>query len=223
MANKVNWLMPIKTEEPILSETIITPIKQEKTKKEKVLPAYPEPKGSFNITKVEPIYSLKKWGQSWNMTMNSRKVVLVEMELNSGDYSTFIVVEKEGGFTFKNKQYTLNPDMKRYNWDAKMYFYRFHEDLSLPVDIKINVKKVKDSLTACQLDDIEYALSPSTLKKFLVSKVIEMILKGAELDKWMRMMFWICLFSLIASAITLIVLLGHAGVFDQIFHAAKSP
>lgn len=184
---------------------------------------YPEPVKPYNVLKLEPFYTLKRWGQEWQQFNDRKRCVLIDMELNSGDFTTFLVREIEGGFTFKNKQYTLNPDMKRYNWDAKMYFYRFHEDLSAPVDIRINVKKIKDSMSAAGLDDIEYALNPSTLKKFLVSKVVEMILKGAELDRWMRMMFWICLFTLIASAITLIVLLGHAGVFEQIMHSAKPP
>jgi hypothetical protein len=134
-----------------------------------------------------------------------------------------LVKEKEGGFTYNDKDYTFDDPLKFYVHAVHMYCYLFHEGLSMPVRMKINLKKIKDSMNASQLDDIEYATNPSTLRKFLVSKVIEMILKGAELDRWMRMMFWICLFTLIAAAATFLVLLGHAGVFQQIAHGAVPP
>lgn len=197
---------------------------KEKEKKITEKKSFPPPhKENVDFTRLQPFYTFKRWVYQWKNLMSGRKLVCVNMELNSGHHSTMLVVEKEGGFTYQDREYTFDDALKYYNYDLKLWCFDYHQSLSMPIKRKINVKKIKDSMTAAELDDIEYATNPSTLKKFLVSKVIEMILKGAELDRWMRMMFWICLFSLIVSAVTLLLMLGHSGIFQQIAQGAKPP
>jgi hypothetical protein len=212
---KTNWLSSAKEDKE--------KIKKEIPKELPKLKNFPEPKKHLDMVKIEPFYSLKRWSNEWKLIMSRRKCVAINFEYDNGDFGTFIVVEKEGGFTYLDREYCFDDSLKYYNYDFKMYCYDFHQSLSMPIKRKINIKKIKDSLTASQLDDIEFATNPSTLKKFLISKVIEMILKGAELDRWMRMMFWICLFTLIAGVITLLILLGHTGVFSKIAQGAKPP
>lgn len=192
-------------------------------KSRKELPELPKKEyKKFSWEKVEPFYTIRGLKNKW-MLRQRDKIILVNMELFNGDFRTFYVPIEEEKFDFEDKTYCIDTDFLYYNYDAKVFMCDYHQGFSIPIRRRIPLKKIKDTLNAIGDDEVEFATNPSTLKKFLQSKIIEMILKGAELDRWMRMMFWISVFILIIVAIILIIDVQHSGILQNIGHAVQPP
>ena len=146
----------------------------------------------------------------------SDRTVLINMELLNGINRLFLVTEKQGGFTYRKKQYIFDNDSKYYILEAKMYAFDFHEGFVLPIKRKLPVEKLKQQIKDATDVEVEYATNPDTLQNFMVAKIAEGIMKGAEIDAWMKQIRLILMIVGVVSLIHFLMYLQKSGVFSQL-------
>ncbi len=138
--------------------------------------------------------------------MNPDKELLINMELDNGLHTTFIVLIKNNSFTYKGKSYIIENEFKYFNLNASLWCLDYHESFVCPIQRKINITEIKRQVIGKGITDIDRAINPLTLEQFIESQVIEKVMKGQALDELMR-------FLKIMSIITVVIALIHFGMF----------
>ena len=174
-----------------------------------------EPK-SFSIQKVAGKFSINYWKEHFKEKYFSAKIVLINMELVNGFHRSFIVIEKEGGFKFRDKKYIFDDDSKYYNMDAKLYVFDYHENITLPIKRKIPVTAIKKTIESTDSIDIEYAINPSTLQRFMTAKIAEGVMKGTMLDEFLRKLQMFIIVIMIAVLVHLVLFIYGSGMLNNI-------
>lgn len=171
---------------------------------------------------INPVYhkrskmDFKYWKDKWHEKVAARKVVQINMELVNGFHISMLAVEKEGGFTYRKKQFIFDGDSKYYNMSSKLWCYDFHESFSLPIKRILPVVDIRKTVEAAGVSEVEYATNPSTLGQFVTAKIAEGIMKGQALDEAIRRLLWITIVGAGASIILLLLFAQKTGMFDQV-------
>jgi hypothetical protein len=111
--------------------------------------------------------------------------ILINMELQNGDFTSFIIFMSENIDCFKwgNKTFVIDESAKYYNIKFKTWCLDYHESLCLPVKRKVDVNGFIEELHKDGVTDVEMSINPLTLEYFITSSVIQKIIKGAEMEK----------------------------------------
>jgi hypothetical protein len=141
---------------------------------------------------------------------------LINMELNNGMSTTFIVQEKDGGFKFKGKKYQFDDALKYYHMPSKLYAFNFHEGLAIPIIAKIDLNEINKAITGSGITEIEYMTNPMTLERFTVSKIAEGIMKGQQLDAFFRQIRMVVIINVLMTALLLILFVAKTGMLKSI-------
>ena len=181
----------------------------------KVIVKKDEPKG-FSFQKVNSKFTLEYWKFWFKEKYFPAKIVMINMELINGFHRSMIVIEKDGGFVFRGKRYVFDDDSKYYNMDAKLYVFDFHENLVLPVKRKIPVTAIKKTIESTEDIDIEYAINPSTLQRFMTAKIAEGVMKGTMLDEFLRKLQMFIIVIMVAVLVHLMLFLYASGILQNI-------
>lgn len=169
----------------------------------------------YNLHKAPPFFSFARLGNWWRARSEST-IVLINMELNNGFHRQFTINEKEGSFLYKGKQYIFDLDLKYWNIDAKLYCYDFHEDYIMPIKRLIPIQAIKKYVSSSGIIEVEYATNPALLPKFLDSKIIEAIMKGAALDEWLKQIRVMIIIAMIVGILHLVLFVFKSGMLSQI-------
>ncbi len=171
---------------------------------------------SFSPIKSKSKFSYGYW-RAWFLDKYfPTNIVLVHMELTNGFHRQFIVKEKDEGFVFKSKKYLFDDESKYYNIDAKLYTFDYHENITLPIKRKIPVSAIKKTLESLDEIDIEYAVNPSTLQRFMTAKIAEGVMKGTQLDAFMQKLNMFILVIMITVLVHLVLFLYASGILQNI-------
>ena len=174
-----------------------------------------EPKG-FSIQKVTGKFSINYWKEHFKEKYFSAKIVLINIELVNGFHRSMVVIENDGGFKFRDKKYIFDDDSKYYNMDAKLYCFDYHENLALPIKRKIPVTAIKKTIESTDDIDIEYAINPSTLQRFMTAKIAEGVMKGTMLDEFLRKLQMFIIVIMVAVLVHLMLFLYASGILENI-------
>ena len=209
-------LQDLEKEKPKKAEAIIRADK--KVKKQKVIE---EPLEDSAIVPYSPTKSKSKrsfgYWKDWYMNKyHTGKVILINMELTNGFHRTFTVLEKDDGFIFRKKKYLFDDENKYYNIDATLYQFDFHEGIALPIRRKIPVTAIKKTLESTEGIDIEYAINPSTLQRFMTAKIAEGVMKGTQLDEFMKKLNMFIIVIMVAVLIHLALFLYASGILQNV-------
>ncbi len=177
---------------------------------------------SFKILKGKSKFSWIYWKEWYLLKYRVGSAVLVNMELLNGFHRLFIVKEKEEGFVFRGKKYLFDDESKYYNIDAKLYTFDYHEGLVLPVKRKIPLTTIKKTLESTEGIDIEYAINPSTLQRFMTAKIAEGVMKGTQLDEFFRKINMFIIVIMVAVLVHLALFLYASGILQNIPEAYKN-
>jgi hypothetical protein len=163
-----------------------------------------------------PKFFLTRWLLKRKLKKYPHKMVLINMEHLSGHHSTFFIKEADGGFNLKGRTYQLDAEQKYYNVDFGYYMYDYHELFSLPISRVIPINAIKATVEQDPSVEIEYMVNPTTLKRFVVSKIAEGIMQGQDLPKAIRRIFMIVGINLIITILMLLVVLYMSGIFGEV-------
>lgn len=152
-------------------------------------------KYSFEIAQPFNIVTKNKsfWSNLTDMSYWKRRKVanrmhnvnLIKMELSNGKHRTFLVSENNHGFYYMDRRYVFDEKVKYEDIDLGFWCYDFHEDFTLPFKRRFPVTDIKATLERSEVDgyEVAYATNPSVLERFVNSTVLEMLLRGGNLQK----------------------------------------
>lgn len=144
------------------------------------------------------------------------KTVQINMELSNGFHRLFAVKEKEDGFVFRSKKYIFDDDSKYYNMDTKLYTFDYHEQIALPFKRKIPVTEIKKTIESTEGIDIEYAINPSTLQRFMTAKIAEGVMKGTQMDEFLKKQQTFIIVIMVATLVHLALFLYASGILQNL-------
>lgn len=171
---------------------------------------------SYNPVTAAKITSTKRWKNTLKEKFFPSRVVLINMELLNGFHKLFLVVEKDNGFRYRKKRYIFDVSSKYYIIDAKLWCYDFHEDFTIPIKRKIPITEIKKGVELSKLTEVENAVNPATIERFLKAKIAEGIMKGQQLDLVFKQLKLIGIISMLSSVILLILFLFKTGMLQAI-------
>ena len=190
-------------------------IKDVVTSDKKVKEEKKDPEG-FNLSSMNPKLSYAYLRDWYLEKYHGGKIVLINMELTNGFHRLMKVKEKDEGFLFRGKKYIFDDDSKYYNMDAKLYVFDYHEQIALPFKRKIPVTAIKQNIESTDGIDVEYAMNPSTLQRFMTAKIAEGVMKGTQLDEFMKKLQTILIVTMVASLAHFALFLYASGILQNI-------
>jgi hypothetical protein len=142
----------------------------------------------YNISKLKNWLDFKTMRYKLTNSLHPLSTCMVNMQLTNGTFFQFVTLIKDGGFKFDKGFYLIDDLQKYYISSSKMWAFDYHEELCFPIRRTINVTDIKKDLYESNEVELETAVNPVSLQKFMESTVIQKLLAGAELEDAMRMM-----------------------------------
>ena len=160
--------------------------------------------------------SVKYWKDVLLERFKPDRTVLINMELVNGMHRSFLVREKKKGFKYKGGMYIFDDDSKYFNIDAKIWSFDFHESYCLPIKRNMPISDIKKVLESANISEVEYASNPMTLERFIVSRVAEGIMKGQQLDDFMKQIRLILIITMVSAVIHLFLFMSKTGMLKAV-------
>ena len=186
-------------------------------------------------------WSIKYWKTILKDRFFPERTVLVNMELLNGMHRQFLVVEKDGGFRYRKKKYIFDNESKYFVIDSKLWSFDFHEayvlplkrivrtkakpdtkpmiideEIGFPIKREIPISNIRKALENSNISEVEYASNPSTLERFIVARIAEGIMKGQQLDEWMKQLKLLIIIGMVAGIIHLLLFMFKTGMLQSI-------
>lgn len=170
----------------------------------------------FNYHKARSRWTTRYWKDWFLDKYLPDKVVMINMELLNGFHKQFLVRERDGAFYYKKKVYVLDNEKKYYVIDSKLYAYDYHEEFTNPIQRKLPIADIKETLESSGISEIEYATSPKTLERFIISKVAEGIMRGQALDEALKQLRLLVIITTVTSVGHFMYILFKTGAFQAV-------
>lgn len=172
---------------------------------------------SFAMEQKKSWLKLRSLRNKWNSNTYPEKMVLVNMEMQNGDFMTFTIKLDGDRFIFSEGTYLWDENSKYYNINSKLWMNDYHEGFALPVKRKIPLNELKKAIKdEKSLEDIEYSFNPKLLEDFQNTTITEKILKGEELDAFIKRMTLMIFISLFETTIILLLILFKSGALKNL-------
>jgi len=170
----------------------------------------------FNKLKAFDKFSLTYYKNLWNNKFNPSLCFLVNMRLQNGFCRTYLIKTSKNSFKINNKEFVIDEELKYYDSSLGYYCYDYHENFSLPFKNTVEINDIKEGVENSGITDVETAINPSTLRRFITSEVIEKVLKGTELDDVFKFIKLFLILIFIGVAICVVILLQTSGILSAI-------
>lgn len=141
-------------------------------------------------------YTIKKERDVKQTIMNylfpkkEQEEIIINMELNNGYHVRFIVDGNKEYFLYKNGLYHLDSNLKYWCSTTKKFELDYHQNFSSPLkrewDIDDIINSMKEISEQTGDDFTISATNPRNLKNFIDSKVIEGILRGQQIQEFIK-------------------------------------
>jgi hypothetical protein len=169
----------------------------------------------YDISRKYKWHDLRNISQFKKMN-NDAKVLLINMELNNGFFRSFFVNESNSSFDWDKKTYIIDLALKYYNIDNNYWCLDYHESFSIPIRRKFDIQGIQAAIESSGLYPCETATNPSNVSTFMKSNIIEQVIKGAELSKWLQAMRIMIFVILVIVIITLILFVIKSGMLEGV-------
>ena len=170
----------------------------------------------YDTVKQGSVFDINRWIRILRSKTQKTTTLYVNMELRNGMHTQFVAYISHPYFIYKKGLYIVDDELKYWNETVKMFALDYHQDLSLPVRKKINVNEIKHTVESVGGFEVETALNPHSLKQWLESDVVQKIIKGQELDQFMRRLMLISIIAALSSIAMLLLFMWKSGMFEQI-------
>ena len=168
---------------------------------------------AYKINKKRSFFDVKGFKYKLMSKYHPLATIKVNMELSNGEVFPFCVKLTNGGFVFDGGWYIIDEKYKFYDNNAKLWCFDYHEELCFPVDKKINLGEMKKVIYEDGDVELETAINPKSLQKFMESTVIQKLLAGAEMEDSMRRMKMYMIITMVITAVTLLLVANMSGLF----------
>jgi len=167
---------------------------------------------SYKINKKRSFLDVRGFKYKLMSKYHPLATIKVNMELSNGEMFPFVVRLTNGGFVFDDGWYIIDEKYKFYDNNAKLWCFDFHEELCFPVDKRIKISDIKKSIYEDGDVELETAINPKSLQKFMESTVIQKLLAGAEMEDSMRKMKMYMIVTMVITGVTLLLTINASGL-----------
>ena len=141
--------------------------------------------------------------------------ILINMEMDTGDYRTFYVVLTDETFNYKGRSYVIDTQLKYFNTSLKTYCLNYHQSLSIPIFQRYDIHKIKEGI--CSLDDsLSTSLNPLVLVNALESKVVKDVVAGSSFEEALKLFKILLIVIAIVSIVHFGLFIKASGILDNI-------
>jgi hypothetical protein len=142
-------------------------------------------------------------------------MLMINMELVSGDHKHFRVIPVNNKFNWKKGSYIVDESLKYYDITYKMYCLDYHESICLPLKRMIDPESVKKELFKVGISDVDNAINPVSLKTFVESNIVQQMIKGADIDNLLNFLRLMIILVCIISGVHLILFVVKSGMLSN--------
>ena len=167
---------------------------------------------AYKINKKSGFLDAKGFKYKLMSKYHPLSTVKVNMELSNGEMMPFVIRLTNGGFVFDGGWYIIDEKYKYYDNNAKLWCFDFHEELCFPVNKKIKISEIKKEIYEDGDVELETAINPKSLQKFMESTVIQKLLAGAEMEDSMRKMKMYMIITMVITGVTLLLTINSSGL-----------
>lgn len=158
--------------------------------------------------------------QTWIKKLQNKffpaSVYLINMQLRNGFHNTFLISTNSNSFKYKGGNYVIDETLKYYNINAKCFSIDYHQDLSIPVRREIQIDEIKKAVKNSGLTEEEMSLNPKVLQSFIDSKIAEGVLRGQQIDEFLRMLkLWLVVIGIVV-LIHFALFMKASGMLDNL-------
>lgn len=158
----------------------------------------------------------KYWKNIFLDKYRSTSSIIVNMELRNGLFDTLFVGTSFDGFKYKDGLYIIDDELKYYNTSFSSWCFDYHQDFTLPVKRKVPINTIKTAMESSGISEVEYATNPSTLERFIISKIAEGVMKGQAMDEEMKRQRLLLIITMISSVLMLLLFVFKTGMLQSI-------
>lgn len=161
--------------------------------------------------------ALSKW-ESFKYRFTKSTTFFIVMRLRNGSRTQFTINTTNPYFDYDGGTYIIDEECKFLMSSSNMYALEYHQDISLPIRIHVDVKNiVSASKNVPAAVEVEKFMNPFSLRQYVVSKFIQDAVKGAgKLTEEINMIKLIIIVNLILSVLIMIVMLKSTKMLDNI-------
>ncbi|NIQ15377.1 MAG: hypothetical protein GTO02_13575 [Candidatus Dadabacteria bacterium] len=168
---------------------------------------------------------ITRWLKLRKAKKNPDITTLIRMELNNGRHREFTVQEDpdKKGFIYRKGRYIFDPEAKYYLIDSNIWAYDYHEGITIPIRRRIPVNEIRegiDAKAAIQIQDIqievENAVNPLLLQRFLLAEVAQGIMRGASLGALFKLLVVLVIIGMLLAGVDLAISVYSSGLLEQI-------
>ena len=142
--------------------------------------------------------------------------IIVNMEFVNGTHDRFIVDGTKEWFEFKDGYYVIDGSLKYWCGGSGRFELDYHQNFTSPIRREWDIAGLRDAITEThrvQGKDFEImSTNPRNLKVFIDSKVVEGVMRGQQLQEFIKRWNLALLLLIILNVIHLIVYLAKSGV-----------
>jgi len=188
---------------------------------EDVIKKYKEKQKNYNAKTLYKLYSVAKrkhlldfkaWKYGITQQFNPMSSVLIHMQLTNGQHAQFITKITNNGFVFDKGFYIVDDNLKYYDVSAKLWCFDYHEELVFPIKRTIHIKELTKTIIHSNDIELDTAINPVSLQKFMESTVIQKLLSGAEMEDALRFLKTMVILTVIMSAVILLININKLGI-----------
>jgi hypothetical protein len=168
---------------------------------------------AYKINKKRSFFDVRGFKYKLRSKYHPLATIKVNMELSNGEVFPFVIKLTNGGFVFDGGWYIIDEKYKFYDNNAKLWCFDYHEELCFPVNKRIKITEIKKKIYEDGDVELETAINPKSLQKFMESTVIQKLLAGAEMEDSMRKMKMYMIVTMVISGVTLLLVGNMSGLF----------
>lgn len=224
-------------EEKLVKVIELSKVKEEGMKKDVVY--YESFKyNPFDFVKIKGLFkSVKKK----KIKLNRDSFVLVRIKsLSKGVREFFVPLDAEG-FVINKGRYIFDDTLKYWNATVQMWCFDYQEFINIPtqtwsvlpyeiqksidqynkhlktgVQADVDIEKIKEVVEETDSIDVENAVNPHVLQKYLKSNFVQSLVEGASLGKMFRVMTVLIVITLIIALISAFFSGYSSGIFHEL-------
>lgn len=162
-----------------------------------------------DFIKKQGLLDIAGWQREWADRKKPHQSFIANFELRNGMFASVYVKLSKEWFDYEDGRYIIDDDLKYYSVSSKCYMLDYHQDCAIPLRRRFNVNLVKEQLANSNNDEIqtETAINPTSLKIFMESDIIQKIMKGAEMEQWIKFIKLMLIVIVVICAVILLILL----------------
>ena len=161
-------------------------------------------------------FSIFDWKDKFLMRFRKGKTIICNFELLNGFHTTTILQIDTDKVWFKGKPYLIDDALKYFHLGMKSYCLDYHEGFSIPIQRKLPVDIISQTISSLNIGNISYATNPTTLKTFQINEVIKSAIQSASITDFFRSIRLMTFIGAIASILVLLLVAHGQGLFASL-------